>query len=74
MAIISFDDVLKLKKACDEKFKEHVHFHDACGGQYFSLETDSDDIRDFIKDFMLKIDYKVIFDKSGLSFTLEDNK
>lgn len=74
MTIISFDDVLKLKKACDEKFKEHVHFHDACCGQYFSLETDSDDIRDFIKDFMLKIDYKVIFDKSGLSFTLEDNK
>lgn len=71
MAIISFDDVLKLKQACSEKFNEHVHFHDACGGQYFSLETDSNEIRDFIKDFMLNMNYKVVFDKSGMSFTLE---
>ena len=74
MTTIDFSNVIKIKNAVNEKFGEYVHFHDACGGQYFSLETDSDDIRDFIKDFMLKIDYKVIFDKSGLSFTLEDNK
>lgn len=72
MTIISFDDVLKLKQACSEKFKEHVHFHDACGGQYFTLETNSDEIREFIKEFLLKMDYKVNFDKSGMSFTLDD--
>ncbi len=71
MTIISFDEVLKLKKACDEKFKELVHFHDACGGQYFTLETDSDEIRKFITDFMAKMNYKVVFDKTGMSFTLE---
>lgn len=71
MTIISFEEVLELKHACDEKFKEHVHFHDACGGQYFTLETDSDDIRNFIKDFMAKMNYKVVFDKTRMSFTLE---
>lgn len=72
MTIISFDDVLELKKACKEKFNEHVHFHDACGGQYFSLETDSDEIREFITDFLLKMKYKVNFDKDKMSFTLGD--
>lgn len=71
MTIISFDEVLELKKACDEKFKEHVHFHDACCGQYFTLETNSEEIRKFITDFMAKKSYKVNFDKSGMSFTIE---
>ena len=71
MTIISFDEVLKLKQACNEKFKEHVHFHDACGGQYFTLETDSDEIRDFIVDFMKKMNCKITFDKTKMSFTIE---
>ena len=71
MTIISFDEVLELKKACQEKFNEHVHFHDACGGQYFTLETDSDEIRKFITDFMLAKNYKVNFDKNKMSFTVD---
>lgn len=71
MTIISFDEVLKLKHACDEKFKEHVHFHDACGGQSFSIETDSDEIRNFIINFMAEMNYKVKFHEGGMFFTIE---
>lgn len=72
MTIISFDEVLELKKACKEKFNEHVHFHDACGGQYFTLETDSEEIRSFITDFMLAKKYRVNFSKNKMSFTLDN--
>ena len=72
MTIINFDEVLELKKACKEKFNEHVHFHDACGGQYFTLETDSEEIRSFITDFMLAKKYRVNFGKNKMSFTLDN--
>lgn len=38
MAIVDFSEVIKLKNAVNSEFGEKVHFHDACGGQYFTLE------------------------------------
>ena len=37
-----YAEVLELKKACAEHFPDHVHFHDGCGGQYFSLDEEND--------------------------------
>ena len=37
--ILSFDDVRELKREVAEKFSAPVHFHDGCGGQYFTLEA-----------------------------------
>lgn len=34
----TFDEVLVFKKDLDEKFNVYLHFHDACAGQYFSLD------------------------------------
>jgi len=35
---LDYSDVLEMKKTVDEKFHLNVHFHDGCGGQYFSLD------------------------------------
>ena len=37
--IFEYSEVLKLKAACAEHYPDHVHFHDGCGGQYFTLEA-----------------------------------
>lgn len=72
MSIVDFSEVVKIKDAVKEKFNEKVHFHDACGGQYFTLEKTNPEMVEFIKNFMHKQGYKADFDKNGLSFTLED--
>lgn len=33
----SYSQVLEFKRILDEKFGVYLHFHDACGGQYFHL-------------------------------------
>ena len=43
-----YSEVLKLKAACAERFPDHVHFHDGCGGQYFNLDEKNDGLRRFI--------------------------
>lgn len=71
IVIISFAEVLKLKEAVKQEFNEKVHFHDACGGQYFTLEKTNKNLQKFITEFMENIGYKTIFDDDGLSFTLD---
>ena len=43
-----YAEVLELKKACAEHFPDHVHFHDGCGGQYFSLDEENDSLCGFL--------------------------
>lgn len=70
MVVISFSEVIKLKDAVSKNFDEKMHFHDACGGQYFTLEKTNKNLQKFITDFMKNSGYKAIFDDDGLSFTL----
>lgn len=67
-----YSDVLKMKKAVDEVFHLNVHFHDACGGQYFSLdEKPSDELRRFIVNYFEKLGIKVNYTNDFQIFTLE---
>ena len=43
-----YGEVLELKNACAAHFPDHVHFHDGCGGQYFSLDERNDALCEFI--------------------------
>lgn len=70
MVTINFSDVIKIKKAVDEKFGEYVHFHDSCAGQYFNLENTTPEIVEFIKKFVQTLGYTATFDNDGLIFTL----
>lgn len=72
MAIIDFTNVVKLKKTVENEFGENIHFHDACGGQYFTLENTSTELQKFITSYLKKLGYNTKFDKNGLSFTLKD--
>ena len=33
---MTFPEVLILKEIMTKKFNKYLHFHDSCGGQYFS--------------------------------------
>ena len=70
MAIIDFSEVIKLKEAVKKEFDEKVHFHDACGGQYFTLEKNDENLRNFITQYLEKDGYEVKFDTEN-SFVVE---
>ena len=70
-AIIDFAEVLEFKKAIDEKYGLYVHFHDTCGGQYFSFDETKDGVQQFAKEYFSVKNLLPVFAKDGLSFTLE---
>lgn len=41
MIAVSFPEVIELKNEVNERFSAPVHFHDRCGGQFFSREFDT---------------------------------
>ncbi len=69
--ILDFTEVLELKKVVQEKYNIYVHFHDACGGQYFSMEETKDGVQQFIKEFFSVKKLLPVFTDDGLTFTLE---
>ncbi len=69
-----YSEVLKLKAACAEHFPDHVHFHDGCGGQYFSLDAKNDALRDFICDYFHDLGLTAEFTDDGTIFTIFENK
>ncbi len=68
--IIDFPFALDLKNAVSERFSEHLHFHDGCGGQYFSLEKTAPIITAFIKEYLNERGIEPVFSEDNLSFTL----
>ena len=48
---ISITEASQLKKEILERFGTVLHFHDGCGGQYFTLEKSGEDITGFIKEY-----------------------
>ncbi len=70
--IFDYSDVLKMKKAVDDVFHLNVHFHDGCGGQYFSLdEKPTDELKTFISDYYQNLGIKVNYTNDFQIFTLE---
>lgn len=67
-----YSSVLELKKACAERFPDHVHFHDGCGGQYFSLDERNDGLREFICGYFAEIGLTADFADDGLIFTVSE--
>ena len=68
---IPFSEVSKLKEAADKKFSAYVHFHDRCGGQFFSLEEENEEVKKFVEEYFAAQDIRAIFSEDGLTFTLE---
>ena len=66
--VVAYDFVLELKKAVQDNFGVYLHFHDSCGGQSFSIEEDSEELRGFITDFFAARGINIKFTVDGLSF------
>lgn len=72
--VFDYSEVLKLKAACAEHFPDHVHFHDGCGGQYFSLDERNDSLRGFICEYFAERGFSAEFTEDGLVFTVRDTQ
>lgn len=68
-----YAEVLELKKACAEHFPDHVHFHDGCGGQYFSLDEENDALCGFIAGYFAERGLTAEFTGGGTVFTVSKN-
>ena len=68
---ITYDKVLDIKRAANEKFTDKIHFHDACGGQSFNLETPNAELQKFIVNYFEKQGVTVVFAEDNMNFHLE---
>ena len=60
----SYSQVLEFKRILDEKFGVYLHFHDACGGQYFSFD-------EFLTSYFANIGGKINIADNKLTFTVD---
>lgn len=72
--VFEYSDVLKLKAACAAHYPDHVHFHDGCGGQYFSLDLPNDGLREFICGYFAELGLSAEFAGDGMVFTVKGSE
>lgn len=68
MHILTFDEYITLKNLINSKFGVNLHLHDACAGQFFSLEAPDMQVKSFIEQYFFKQNLIAKFDKSGINF------
>ena len=69
--ILNYDSVIELKNEVKKYYTDKIHFHDACGGQYFSLEVKNEKLLAFIKEYFEQKNIKAVFSEDGLTFSLQ---
>ena len=67
--ILNFSDVAELKKVVAAKFSLRIHFHDGCGGQYFTVEEMTDELKSFLTEYFTE--RNVRFSEDGTHFSVE---
>lgn len=71
---LSYPQVLKIKKALDERFGVYLHFHDACGGQYFSFDQrQNDEVFDFLSECFAPLGGTLDISTDRLTFAVLKN-
>ena len=70
--IISIEDVIAFKNAAEEIFPDKIHFHDGCGGQYFSFDEPNEELKRFTEDYFSARYIKAVFSEDGTSFYLDE--
>lgn len=69
--IITITEAAGLKKEIKEKFSADIHFHDGCGGQYFTLDEPSEEIVKFIEGYFAEKNMKAVFSEDSCRFFIE---
>lgn len=72
--ILALSDITKLKKEINDRFSAQIHFHDGCGGQYFSLDEQNDEIQKYITAYFADMNMQAVFSEEGLRFTVRKEK
>ena len=72
MVTLTLSDVNKLKTIIKNQFDTTVHFHDCCGGQYFSIDKPTEELKEFIAAFFVEKKLNVIFSENGRQFSIEE--
>ena len=70
---ISITEAAELKRAILDNFGVTLHFHDGCGGQYFTLYERNDEIKRFIESYFDKKGMAVTFIARGTQFSVGGN-
>lgn len=69
--VISLTEAAELKRAAEERFSARIHFHDGCGGQYFTVEEPTEELKEYIAEFLAAQNMKPVFADGGRSFCIE---
>ena len=68
---LNLDEIINLKNFILDNFNEKLHVHDTCGGQYFTLDTQIDNLENVTNDYFSKKNLQAKFSNDKLSFTIE---
>lgn len=72
MYTMSISEVSELKRMLKEKFRMELHFHDGCGGQYFSFDVaPSIAMLRALDQHLGRKRLRAVFGEDGLTFTVE---
>lgn len=69
--VLTLSEVTKIKKEVSDRFSAELHFHDGCGGQYFSLDEKSDELQKYIASYFADMNMQALFSEDGLCFTVK---
>jgi hypothetical protein len=68
-SVLTLADAAELKAAAAAQCAATLHFHDACGGQSFSLDAPATpELRELVTQFAAQKGGRAVFDNDGLSF------
>lgn len=69
---VSFDFVTALKQAVQAECSAKLHFHDGCGGQYFTLEEPTDKVCAFVLAYLEREGISAVFSEDRTQFVLTE--
>ena len=72
MYISKYAEALELKKYLADRGLEYVHFHDACGGQFFSFDNADEMSKNAVIDFWREKGLNVSFTDDDLTFVVTE--
>ena len=68
---LDLDEIINLKNFILDNFNKKLHVHDTCSGQYFTLDTQIDNLENVINNYLSKKNLQAKFSDDKLSFTIE---
>lgn len=65
---INLTEMSQLKRRVAEQFSAELHYHGSCGGQNFSVDPSSEELRSFLEDYFAEKGLTLSFSSDGLRF------